>query len=187
MAGVLLIWPLAVIGATILFIGQMIWIHLFVGLLLIGPALLKMASTGYRFLRYYTLDPAYREKGSPPLALRAIAPGVVLTTVAVFVSGLVLLFDGPSGRNQWLSIHKISFIAWLIFAGLHVLGHLAGLGPALRATDAGTSIGGGQLGRAGRWISIGGAIVGGLILALVLIPDFAPWTGHGVFAHHHHG
>ena len=29
-------------------------------------------------------------------------------------------------------------------------------------------------------------MVGGLVLAIVLIPDFSAWTAHGVFVHHHH-
>ena len=47
--GAILIVLLAVIGFTIPQLRQFIWMHLFVGLLLIGPVLLKMASTGYRF------------------------------------------------------------------------------------------------------------------------------------------
>ena len=63
---------------------QFVSVHLFVGMLLIGPVALKMASTGYRFLRYYTGNVAYRRKGPPELVLRLIGPIVVLSTVAVF-------------------------------------------------------------------------------------------------------
>src|SRR5580700_5059032 len=61
--GVLLLVLLAVIGVTILRLGQLLWVHLFVGMLLLPPVLLKLGSTGYRFARYYTANPAYREKG----------------------------------------------------------------------------------------------------------------------------
>lgn len=47
--GLVLIPLLAVIAVMILFIGQMLSVHLFVGVLLLGPAGLKLASTGYRF------------------------------------------------------------------------------------------------------------------------------------------
>jgi hypothetical protein len=57
--GAILILLLAVIGFTIPQLRQFISVHLFVGMLLIGPVLLKMASTGYRFIRYYTGDGAY--------------------------------------------------------------------------------------------------------------------------------
>ncbi len=42
-------------------------------------------------------------------------------------------------------------------------------------------------GGAGRWIALTGALVGGLVLAIVLIPDFAAWTAHGALHHHHDG
>ncbi|MGO9790275.1 MAG: hypothetical protein ACLP8S_12505, partial [Solirubrobacteraceae bacterium] len=56
--GAILIVLLAVIGVTILRVGQLISVHLFVGLLLLGPVTLKLGSTGYRFVRYYTHDSA---------------------------------------------------------------------------------------------------------------------------------
>ncbi len=49
--GVVLLVLLAVLGVTILRIGQLLWLHLFVGMLLIGPVLLKLTSTGYRIAR----------------------------------------------------------------------------------------------------------------------------------------
>jgi hypothetical protein len=184
--GLVLIGLLAVIGLTILRIRQLISIHLFVGLLLIGPVALKMASTGYRFARYYTRDEAYRRKGPPEMALRLIAPIVVALTAAVFASGIVLLFLGPARRGPWVSIHKVTFIAWLIFTGLHVLGHLPGLPAQLRIVRIKNPLADVSPGGAGRWIALAGAIVGGLVVAIVLIPHFAAWTASGGFPHHHH-
>ena len=69
--GVVLIVLLAVIGVTILRIGQLISVHLFVGLLLIGPVALKMASTGYRFMRYYTRQPRVSREGPAGVAAAA--------------------------------------------------------------------------------------------------------------------
>src|ERR1700685_2891935 len=89
--GAVLIVLLAVIGVTIISLSQLLWVHLFVGVLLIGPLMLKLASTGYRFVRYYTRDAAYRHVGPPALPLRLIAPIVVLSTVVVFASGVALL------------------------------------------------------------------------------------------------
>src|SRR5271156_6514170 len=90
--GAVLIVLLAVIGVTIISISQLLWVHLFVGMLLIGPVVLKLGSTGYRFVRYYTGNPRYRRVGPPPTLLRVIAPIVVLTTIVVLVSGVALLF-----------------------------------------------------------------------------------------------
>ena len=136
MAGAILIVLLAVLGITILRIGQLISVHLFVGLLLLGPVAIKMASTAYRFVRYYTGNAAYRRKGPPEPTMRLLAPIVVLSTIVVFLSGVLLMFAGPSGRGQLLLIHKASFFVWVGFTGLHVLGHLPRMADLLRPTRA---------------------------------------------------
>ena len=184
-AGLILIVLLAVLGVTIIQIGALIWLHLFLGLLLVGPLVLKMGSTGYRFARYYTRAETYRDKGPPELWLRLLAPAVVITNLVVFASGFVLLLDGPRARDTWLTIHKASFILWLGAVGLHVLGHLARLPRQLRTVEPVEGLGGGPPGRAGRWILIAGSLVGGAVLAIVLIPHFGVWTASGALHHHH--
>src|SRR5436190_23186512 len=49
LTGLFMIALLAGLGLTIVRIGQLLWLHLFLGLVLIGPVALKLASTGYRF------------------------------------------------------------------------------------------------------------------------------------------
>jgi hypothetical protein len=183
--GAVLVVLLAVLGVTILRIGQLIWTHLFVGLVLLGPVVLKMASTGYRFMRYYTRERTYQLKGPPPPLLRLIAPGVVLMTLTVFISGIVLMFDGPARRGTPLLIHKASFILWLGLTGLHVLGHLPGMGDTLRGA---TRITGerGVPGASVRWLTLAGALAAGLVVAIVLIPQFGAWTAAGALHHHDH-
>jgi hypothetical protein len=186
-AGAVLLVLLAVLGVTIVRVKQLISIHLFLGLLLIGPVALKMASTGYRFVRYYSHNPAYRRKGPPDAWLRAIGPIVVLTTIGVFATGVVLLFGGPAYRRPWVEIHKVTFIVWLVFTGLHVLGHLPRMPESLRAARG--SVPGmpdDDSGSAGRTIALTGALVCGVVLAIVLIPEFASWTAADAFVHHHH-
>lgn len=124
---------LAAEGVTIPFIGQLLGPHMYIGLLLIPPVALKLASTGYRFARYYTGDEPYVRKGPPPTILRFLAPGVVLTTVAVFGTGVALLFTGPPS-DALIFAHKLSFIAWVALMALHVLGHLLEL-PRLASAD----------------------------------------------------
>jgi hypothetical protein len=184
--GALLI-PLAVIGVTLLQLRQLLSVHLFVGMLLIGPVALKLGSTGYRFVRYYTRNPAYRREGPPAAPLRVIAPIVVLSTVVVLASGVALLFAGPSSRDTLLPIHKVSFIVWVAFTGLHVLAYLPRIPGAFRA-DYGSAakLSGDITGRSGRILSLGGAIAAGVVLAVLVIPEFGPWIhGSGVFGHHH--
>lgn len=176
--GVVLIVLLAALGITIVRIGQLTWLHLFLGLLLMGPVALKMASTGYRFARYYTHSVAYRRKGPPAMWLRLLAPVVVLSTIAVFSTGVVLLFVGPEHRDPWMLFHKGSFIIWIGATALHVLGHLLELPAALRAQTLDRPARRVQAGGAGRAITLAGAIVGGLVLAIALIPDFSIWTAH---------
>ncbi len=188
--GATLVVLLVVIGLTILRIHGLLSVHLFVGMLLVPPVLLKLSSTGYRFIRYYTGNPRYREHGPPELPLRVIAPMVVLSTLVVFVSGVVLLFVGPSARPTWFPIHKDSFFVWLAFMAVHVLGHLPSVPAVLRADygrraayDHG-DLGGDVTGRAGRVLALSGALVAGVVLAIILIPQFGPWLhGAGVFHH----
>ncbi len=96
--GALLLVLLAVEGATIPFIGQLREEHILIGMLLLGPVAAKLASTGYRFARYYLGAPTYVQKGPPQIALRLLAPGVVFTTVALFGTGVALLITGPNGE-----------------------------------------------------------------------------------------
>jgi hypothetical protein len=186
-AGVMLLLPLAVIGVTIISLRNLLWVHLFVGMLLIGPVALKLGSTGYRFIRYYSGNPSYRRVGPPPALLRVIAPMVVLSTVVVLASGVVLLLAGPSSRDTLLPVHKISFFVWAAFAGVHLLGHLPAIPKALRA-DYGASAQWSHdtTGRAGRIISLAGALTAGVVLAILVIPEFGPWVHSSGLFHHHH-
>jgi thiosulfate reductase cytochrome b subunit len=175
-AGAVLLVLLAVIGVTLLQLRGLLWVHLFVGMLLIGPVALKLAGVGYRFVRYYTGDASYRRKGPPPAFLRALAPVLVVTTLVIFVSGVALLLEGPSSRKSLLPIHKISFIVWAGFFAVHVLAHLPRVAVALRS-DYGRAEPNVQRvpGRDGRGLALASAIVAGLVLALVTIPDFGAW------------
>jgi hypothetical protein len=79
---VVLLVLLAAEGVTILRVRALLTPHVFVGMVLVPPVLLKVASTGWRFARYYRGAPAYRRKGPPPLLLRLLGPAVVILTVA---------------------------------------------------------------------------------------------------------
>src|SRR3954471_16084138 len=102
---------LAVEGVTLLFLHQLLGVHMFVGLALIGPVALKLGSTGYRFARYYARSAAYRVKGPPALPLRMLAPVLVATTILVLGSGVALLLNGHRSDTVLL-VHKASFIVW---------------------------------------------------------------------------
>jgi hypothetical protein len=177
--GALLIAFLAVIGLTLLRMHQLIWLHLFTGLALIGPVAVKLASTGYRFVRYYTHDPEYRRKGPPEIVLRLLGPGLVATTIFVLASGVILMLDGPARRGNWLLVHKVSFIVWGVLIVVHVGAHLGGMRRTLAARRIRRPSGG-----AGRGLALAGGLAGGLLLAVLLIPDFSAWTTGVAFLHH---
>lgn len=122
-AAVLLV-VLAAEGFTLLGVRQMLTPHVFIGMVLIPPVLLKVGSTSWRFARYYGGAPAYRRKGPPPVLLRLLGPVVVVLTVVLLASGVALLFVRGSGLSLLLMMHKASFILWFGAMTIHVLGHL---------------------------------------------------------------
>src|SRR5437588_12474397 len=70
-------------------------IHVFVGVLLAGPLIVKLGSTGWRFLRYYTGSPAFVRRGPPHLALPVMAPLPIVPTAMVIRSWIGLVVTGP--------------------------------------------------------------------------------------------
>jgi hypothetical protein len=124
--GVVLLVLLAVEGFTVLSVRGMITLHLFLGIVLVGPVLLKTASTVYRFARYYRGAPAYRRKGPPYPILRITGPLVVLSSLAVLGTGAGLIAVTPARSDALLTGHQASFIVWVVLMTVHVLGHVRG-------------------------------------------------------------
>jgi hypothetical protein len=169
-----LIVLLAALGVTILSIGPLIWWHVLLGMLLIPPVLLKLGSTGWRFIRYYGGADEYVGRGPPPLPLRLLAPLVVAATLAVFATGVALLAIGPGGGFV-VGLHKASFVVWLAVTGVHVLAHVRRLLPS-------GPVPGGRL----RLLLLGGTIVGGAVLAIATVRYAQPWV-HWFGANHDNG
>ncbi|TMF52500.1 MAG: hypothetical protein E6I32_00570, partial [Chloroflexi bacterium] len=74
LAGAVLLVLIVVELVTVPSLRALLSVHVFVGVLLAGPLTVKIGSTGYRFLRYYTGSPAFVRKGPPRLALRVLSP-----------------------------------------------------------------------------------------------------------------
>jgi hypothetical protein len=183
--GILLVALLAVIGVTILRLRPLISVHLFVGLVLIPVVCLKLASTGYRFVRYYTSDPVYRKRGAPQILLRVNGPIVVATSLAVLGTGVALLFLGPESSGTLRLLHKVSFIVWVAFTALHVLGHLPDIQKTFLTNRSGrVEYNRHAAGASGRIVSVLGALIAGVVLAILLIPHFAAWTHFEALRHH---
>jgi hypothetical protein len=104
--------------------GLITW-HIFIGIVLIGPLVLKTGSTAYRFFRYYAGAQPYVRKGPPHPILRILGPLVILSSFTVMGTGLGLLAERPGDGGLLLLAHKASFIVWVGATTIHVLGHLS--------------------------------------------------------------
>ena len=197
MTGAVLLVLLLVEGFTILRIGRLLTLHFFLGMLLLGPVTLKACSTIYRFTRYYTGHPEYKRKGPPAPLLRVLGPVIVLLTAGVFGSGIMLAVEGPAGRSQWFFIHKASFILWFAAMVIHVLWYAPRL-PRLLSREArgigdpddGYSVAGRHArraaavlgGRRARLALLSGALLVGLVIALLTVHLAGAWEAPFGFA-----
>lgn len=175
LTGALLFVLLALMGVTVLRVRDLLPEHFLLGFLLVPPIALKLATTGYRFTRYYAGDPAYRQAGPPELLLRLVGPLVVVTTIAVFATGFELWAFGLRFGAFWVEAHKLSFLMWLPVTAVHVLGHLGRAGsaaadelaePRPRAALARRSL-------------VAGSLVLGIVLAVASLTYASPFVFFG--------
>jgi len=174
---------LAAEGVTILRIRPLLTPHVFIGMLLVPPVLLKVGSTTWRFARYYLGSPEYRRKGPPPLVLRLLGPLLVALTVVVFASGIALLLAPTAWHDRLLLLHKASFIVWIAAMVVHVLGHIldtARLAPRDWMHRTRKQVRGAGL----RQWSIVVSLALGFVLALITVPEIGRWLAAGGV---HHG
>jgi hypothetical protein len=157
----LLLVLLAIEGATLLNLQSLLTVHAFVGMLLLPVVALKLASAGWRLLRYYLRGQEYVRRGPPHVAVRAlVAPAVVVSTVALLATGVALLaLDQTHGTI--VGLHKASFFVWLGAMSVHVLMRVSRLLPVLRQRLAGTAV---RLGL------VGASLAAGLVLATLTLP-----------------
>jgi hypothetical protein len=172
---VVLVGLLLAEGFTILNIRGLVTAHMFIGMVLIPPVLLKLSSTGYRFVRYYTGARAYREKGPPVLPLRLMAPVLVASTVAVFVTGVLLLAAGHQSDTV-LQLHQLSFIVWGVVFVVHFLAYLPRAVRSLRS-DWRVARRRAVPGAGVRGMLVAASLGGGAALALSLLPAISAWHG----------
>lgn len=173
----ILVVLIAIQGVTVVALDSMIRIHLFIGVVLLGPVALKLAATGYRFVRYYSGAREYRVKGPPPLLLRAIAPIFVASTIGLFATGVVMLLNGEA-QDTTRALHVLSFWVWLACLAIHV---------ALNAREVLRNLHGEWLGRARdrilgaqiRGLLVVGASLGGVMVALALASEISGYHYEG--------
>jgi len=183
MTGAVLLILLAAEGVTIVARRELITLHFFIGFLLVGPMLLKLGSTGYRFVRYYTGSAPYVRKGPPALLLRLLGPVVIATSAGVVGSGVGLAFLGP--RPLLLLAHKAFFVLWFGAMTIHVLWYAPRL-PRLLASRAagGQRVRAALAGAGRRWALLLAALAVGLVLALATYHLAGTWTGFMAGSHY---
>jgi hypothetical protein len=166
--GLVLFVLLAVEALTTLSLRSYLSVHTFLGLLLLPPITLKLASTGWRAARYHTGSRAYRLAGPPKLPLRLLAPLLVASTLVLFGSGVGLIVVGHGGG--WLqTVHATTFNVWGALIIVHVVAYLRhalrrGTVDWRRQTER--IVPGAPI----RRVLLGGALLAGVILALATHP-----------------
>lgn len=154
---------------------NLISVHIFVGVLLAGPLVVKMSSTGYRFMRYYAGSPAFVENGPPHWLLRLAAPFLVFLTVLVFISGFALAFSGPKHMGIFFKMHAASVALWIPVVAVHVYAHIRKV-PQRVASDLKNHKDYHVPGRNGRLGVNIFALLVGLIAAIVMMPVSSAWN-----------
>ncbi len=176
-AAVVLVGLLIAEGITIVHMHGLLSAHMFIGLVLIPPVGLKLASTGYRMVSYYAGARAYRESGAPLLPLRLIAPVLVASTIAVLTSGVLLLAIGHKS-SMLLTIHKVSFIVFGVLLAVHFLAYVPLVVRSLRV-DWTAARRQAVPGAGARAMLVAAAAGGGVALALALLPTIHAYGGAG--------
>jgi hypothetical protein len=173
--GLVLLVLLAVETLTTVALRSYLPVHIFLGLLLLPPVALKLASTGWRFARYYIRTEPYRLAGPPRLLLRMLAPLLVASTLSLFGTGVALILLGHGG-GELRTLHTLSFIAWGILMIVHVLAYLTRVlrGPADWRGSAGHVVAGVR----SRRTVLGGALLAGVIVALATYPGQRTWLSN---------
>jgi hypothetical protein len=165
---------LAIEGLTVLQVRSLLTLHVFIGMLLVPPILVKLSSTIWRFAKYYAGSREYREKGPPPVVLRLLGPFISLLTIILFGSGILLLLGPLAWRGTMLTLHQASFVVWFAFMTVHVLCHIK------ETVDLSTKdwIARTKVKVAGsRWrrLAITTSLVSGVVLGIVTMPAVGPW------------
>jgi hypothetical protein len=166
------------VATVVLGVRSVITLHVAVGLVLIGPLVVKLASVTYRMVGYYRGLGDYRRRGKPSDALRLLGSALALLIVLLLVSGLVLI-AGPNGlRSTARSIHVVTAYLTVTLLIVHVVIHFL---PAMRQASADARRHAPDVsGAHTRWLAVSASFVLGGLLAVLL-------GGRGAtYLHHHH-
>lgn len=184
--GVFLLVPIVIeLVSVLLGVHTFMSLHVFVGLLLIPPVVLKLASTGWRFSRYYLRSDAYVVHGPPMLVMRLLAPLLVAATVVLFSSGVAMGILHGHALVVARRLHGPASVVWIVLVGVHVLVYLK---RALHkgAEDIALSTRASVPGARGRAYLVAAAAAAGLVVAAATVPAQHHWVNLSR-DHHHRG
>ena len=165
------------LATLVLGLRQTLPAHIALGVALIPVVVLKLASTGWRMIRYYTHAPEYRAEGPPRPFLRGIAPLVAGSTVVLLGSGVGLVIAGP--HAQFLrAVHSASFALFLVVVGAHAFAYLPKLRRfAFADWASGRRVQGHQLRRG----LVAFVLVAAAAVAIAALQTAGPWfAGHAI-------
>jgi hypothetical protein len=174
-AAVVLVILLVAEGVTIVHMHGLLSAHMFIGLVLIPSVMVKLGSTGYRMVSYYSGSRPYRDSGPPLLPLRLLAPALVASTLAVLASGVLLLAAGHKSDAP-LTVHKVSFIVFGVVLAVHFLAYVPRVVRSVR-TDWSAARRQAVPGAGVRAMLVAAALGGGVALAVALLPTIQAYRG----------
>ena len=167
---ILVVLSLAEIATLLLGLNRFLSWHVFIGLVLLPPIAVKLASTGWRFARYYTRNEVYVDRGPPQILMRILAPVLVLSTVVLFGSGVAMGLTHGTALTIARRLHGPSSAVWLVTVGIHVLVYglraLRAIGGELRARSRGAGL---------RALLVALAVAGGIVVGVATIPVQHDW------------
>jgi len=175
LTGVAQLGVLVLVVLSGLVFGDFPALHYFLGYAAIPLTLLKLASTGWRFLNYYAVRRrTYRTAGPPRPLPRLLAPLLVASTLAAFVTGVVLFFQGQR-RGTVATLHTDSAAIFVVAALLHVAVHARTAYTATLADLPRSALAHALRGGTWRRSLVIAAGVAGVVVAVALVAGYH-WT-----------
>ncbi|MGH7722181.1 MAG: molybdopterin-dependent oxidoreductase [Candidatus Dormibacteria bacterium] len=98
-------------------------VHFFVGFMLMPLIAIKLASTGYRFSRYYTGKQAYHDAGPPLPLARIIAPALIGSAIILVASGVEMWSYQNQFNLPWTAIHNVAAFTFVSVVIIHIVLH----------------------------------------------------------------
>jgi hypothetical protein len=164
-AGFVLPLFLVEVVTVVLGVKSVITLHVVIGLILLGPALLKLASVTYRIVSYYRSVGAYQQRGRPTVGLRLLGAALGVLFVLLMASGLVLIV-GPNGAHSpGRAIHVVTAYLVVLLLVVHLAIHFL---PAARMASADMRPRTAVRGARSRWLALLVSLAAGGVLALFL-------------------